>query len=121
MTNRAVVHIVVACIAAPVLAYLGLALGASALARLHSDGATPLFGIPILVGLILLDAAFTRKWSAIGRGLMQALLALCGAILGVWLGSPFVVLAGTCVGAALATWFTEWAQTRQHAGATPNR
>lgn len=120
MSNRAVAHIVVACIVAPVLAYLGLALGAAALGSQGSDGAMPLFGLPILVGLILLDAAFTRGWSAIGRGLMQALLALCGGVLGVWLGSSFVVLAGTCVGAAVATWFTEWARTRQHAGTTPN-
>lgn len=118
MSNRAIAHIVVACIAAPVLAYLGLAIGAWAIPSLDSDGAMPLFGIPILVGLILVDAGFTRGWSAIGRGFMQALLALVGGIVGVWLGNPFVVLVGTCVGAAAATWFTEWAMTRQHAGAT---
>jgi hypothetical protein len=117
MSNRAIAHVVVACIVAPVLAYLGLALGAAALPALDTDGATPLFGVPILVGLIVVDAAFTRRWSAIGRGLMQALLALVGGIVGVWLGSPFVLLAGTCVGAAAATWFTEWAMTRQNAGA----
>lgn len=121
MSNRAIAHVVVACIVAPVLAFLGLAVGTAALSSHHGDGATPLFGVPLLVGLIVVDAAFTRGWSAIGRGLMQALAAMVVGVVGVWLGSALVVLVGTCVGAAAGTLFTEWTRTRPHAGAVPRR
>jgi len=121
MSNRAIAHIVVACVAAPVLAILGLAIGAAALPALNTDGAMPLFGVPILVGLVLLDAAFTRGWSAIGRGLLQSLAAMVFGIVGVWLAMPFVVIVGTSVGAAAGTWVTEWAAARQDAGAAPVR